>query len=88
LFKIKKEELERRTLRKLDAAVAYPAEKLNIAPDVVILAVKPKQALIVIQGYNYLIGNRFEMSTIGIRAVCADMTAFPFLKQKLNKAYP
>jgi len=40
----------------MDAAVAYPAEKLGIAPDVVILAVKPKQALLVIQGYNFLTG--------------------------------
>ena len=71
----------------MDAAVAYPAGKLSITPDVVILAVKPKQALIIIQGYNYLTGNRFEMSTIGIRAVCADMTAFPFIKQKLNGSF-
>jgi uncharacterized protein (DUF169 family) len=49
----------------IDAAVAYPADKLDMAPDVVILAVKPKQALLAIQGYNFLTGSRFEMSTIG-----------------------
>lgn len=71
----------------MDAIVAYPAEKLNIVPDVVIIASKPKQALLAIQGYNFLSGNRFEMSTIGIRGVCADLTALPFLEQKLNGSF-
>ena len=68
----------------MDAAVAYPAGKLDIAPDVVILGLLPKQALRAIQGYNFLTGNRFMMSTIGIRAVCADLTALPFMEQKLT----
>jgi len=71
----------------MDAAVAYPADKLDMAPDVVILAVRPKQALLAIQGYNFLTGSRFEMSTIGIRAVCADLTALPFLEQRLNGSF-
>lgn len=71
----------------MDAAVAYPADKLDMAPDVVILAVKPKQTLLAIQGYNFLTGSRFEMSTIGIRAVCADLTALPFLEQRLNGSF-
>ncbi|HDN65756.1 MAG TPA: hypothetical protein ENF23_05620 [Methanosarcinales archaeon] len=68
----------------MDAAVAYPAGTLDIAPDVVILGLLPKQALRAIQGYNFLTGNRFLMNTIGIRAVCADLTALPFLEQRLN----
>ncbi|MEA1965694.1 MAG: DUF169 domain-containing protein [Euryarchaeota archaeon] len=68
----------------MDAAVAYPAGKLDIAPDVVILGLLPKQALRAIQGHNFLTGNRFLMSTIGIRAVCADLTALPYLEQSLN----
>ncbi|KAF5438111.1 hypothetical protein C5S35_00650 [Candidatus Methanophagaceae archaeon] len=71
----------------MDAAVAYPADKLAITPDVVILAVTPKQALLAIQGYNFRAGNRFEMSTIGIRGVCADLTALPFLEQKLSGSF-
>ncbi len=71
----------------MDAAVAYSADKLAITPDVVILAVTPKQALLAIQGYNFRAGNRFEMSTIGIRGVCADLTALPFLEQKLNGSF-
>ena len=71
----------------MDAAVAYPANKLDMAPDVVILGVKPQQALLAIQGYNFLNGSRFEMSTIGIRGVCADLTALPFLEQRLNGSF-
>ena len=71
----------------MDAAVAYPAEELNIVPDVVIVAVKPKQALLAIQGHNFLTGNRFVMSTIGIRGVCADLTALPFLEQRMNGSF-
>lgn len=71
----------------MDSAVAYPAGKLDIAPDVVILGLLPKQALRTIQGYNFLTGNRFLMNTIGIRAVCADLTAIPFLEQSLNGSF-
>jgi len=71
----------------MDAAVAYPADKLDMAPDVVILGVTPKQTLLAIQGYNFLTGSRFEMSTIGIRAVCADLTALPFLEQRMNGSF-
>ncbi len=71
----------------MGAVVAYPADMLAISPDVVILAVTPKQALLAIQGYNFRAGNRFEMSTIGIRGVCADLTALPFLEQKLNGSF-
>jgi uncharacterized protein (DUF169 family) len=67
--------------------VAYPADMLAITPDVVIIAVTPKQALLAIQGYNFRAGNRFVMSTIGIRGVCADLTALPFLEQKLNGSF-
>ena len=71
----------------MDAAVAYPAEGVDLTPDVVIIAVKPKQALLAIQGYSFLTGNRFQMSTIGIRGICADLTAVPFLEQKLNGSF-
>ncbi len=71
----------------MDAAVAYPAGAIGIAPDVVILGLLPKQALRAIQGYNFLTGNRFLMSTIGIRAVCADLTAIPFMEQRLNGSF-
>ncbi len=68
----------------MSAAIAYPADMLDLEPNVVILPLKPKQALLAIQGLNYITGERFEMSTIGIRGVCADLTAQPYLEQKPN----
>ncbi|MEA3293870.1 MAG: DUF169 domain-containing protein [Euryarchaeota archaeon] len=71
----------------MDAAVTYTAQGLDAIPDVVIIAVNPKQALLAIQGFNFLTGSRFEMNTIGIRGVCADLTAYPFMEQKLNGSF-
>lgn len=71
----------------MDAAVTYTAQGLDAIPDVVIIAVNPKQALLAIQGSNFLTGSRFEMNTIGIRGVCADLTAYPFIEQKLNGSF-
>ncbi len=71
----------------MKAAVAYTPGNLDLEPDVVILPVKPKQALLIIQGYNYFTGSRIELSTIGIRGVCADLTATPFMEQKLNGSF-
>lgn len=67
--------------------VGCPAGKLRIVPDLVILGLLPKQVLLAIQGYNFRTGNRFLMSTVGIRGVCADLTAQPYLEQKLNGSF-
>lgn len=71
----------------MDAAVAYPPGGLDLAPDVVILALRPREALLVIQGGNFFTGNRLEMSTVGIRGLCADLTAVPFLEQRMNGSF-
>lgn len=71
----------------MKAVVAYPAEELDLTPHVVILPIKPKQALLAIQGLNYLTGQRTTLSTIGIRGVCADVTAEPFVEQRLNGSF-
>lgn len=71
----------------MDAVITFPAHLAKYTPDVVILAVSPKQALRIIQGYAFASGQRIELSTIGIRGVCADVTAYPYLKQKLNGSF-
>ena len=71
----------------MQAAVAYPPSGLDENPDVVIVSLKPKQALLAIQGLSYLSGDRFTMSTIGIRGVCADLTAKPYIEQKMNGSF-
>lgn len=71
----------------MDAAIAFPAGKLDVEPDVVIVPVKPKQALLAIQGYSFTTGDRFVMHTIGIRGVCSDLTAMPFVEQQINGSF-
>jgi uncharacterized protein (DUF169 family) len=71
----------------MDAIVAFPYHSEQYTPDVVIIGVTPKQALRAIQGYAFELGERIELNTIGIRGVCADVTAYPFLKQKLNGSF-
>lgn len=71
----------------MQAVVAYPPGGLDEEPDVVVLSLKPKQALLAIQGLNFVTGNRFHMDTIGIRGVCADLTAKPYLEQKMNGSF-
>jgi uncharacterized protein (DUF169 family) len=69
---------------RMDAIIAFPYNSAEYTPDVVILGLTPKQALRAIQGYAFESGERIEFNTIGIRGVCADVTAYPFLEQKLN----
>jgi uncharacterized protein (DUF169 family) len=71
----------------MDAVAAFSPDVTDYTPDVVILGLTPKQALRAIQGYAFENGERVEMNTIGIRGVCADVTAYPFLKQKLNCSF-
>ena len=71
----------------MDAIIAFPCHTAQYTPDVVILGLTPKQALRAIQGYAFETGERIELNTIGIRGVCADVTAYPFLKQKLNGSF-
>lgn len=71
----------------MDAVAAFPANESRYVPDVVILGLTPKQALRAIQGYAFETGDRVCLDTIGIRGVCADVTALPFLKQKLNGSF-
>jgi uncharacterized protein (DUF169 family) len=71
----------------MDAVLAFPAGAVDIEPDVVIIDLIPKQVLRTVQGYAYPTGERVTFSTIGIRGVCADITAYPFIEQKMNASF-
>ncbi|MDJ0762336.1 MAG: DUF169 domain-containing protein [Myxococcota bacterium] len=71
----------------MSAVLAYPYAASDLTPDVVILSLTPKQALRTIQGYAFSKGDRVTLSTIGIRGVCADVTALPYLEQRLNGSF-
>lgn len=71
----------------MNAVLAFPPDGVAFDPDVVILGLQPKQALRAIQGFCYESGDRVDFTTIGIRGVCADVTAFPYLKRSLNASF-
>ncbi len=71
----------------MSAVLAYPSGSSDLRPDIVILSMTPKQALRSIQGYCFSNGERVNLSTIGIRGVCADITAYPFMEQKINGSF-
>lgn len=71
----------------MGAVVAFPSSYTDYTPDVVVMGVTPKQAMRLVQGYAFINGERVEFNTIGIRGVCADVTAYPFLKQKMNASF-
>ena len=71
----------------MGAVAAFPSTCTDYIPDVVVMGVTPKQAMRLVQGYAFLNGERMEFNTIGIRGVCADVTAYPFLEQKMNASF-
>ncbi len=71
----------------MDAIVAFPSDCTDYTPDVVVMGLTPKQAMRMVQGYAFVNGERVEFNTIGIRGVCADVTAYPFLEQKMNASF-
>ncbi|XOF34161.1 MAG: DUF169 domain-containing protein [Candidatus Electrothrix sp. YB6] len=71
----------------MDAVAAFPSSCTDYEPDVVVMGVTPKQAMRMVQGYAFMNGERVEFNTIGIRGVCADVTAYPFLEQKMNASF-
>ncbi len=71
----------------MDAVAAFPSSCTDYEPDVVVMGITPKQAMRMVQGYAFMNGERIEFNTIGIRGVCADVTAYPFLEQKMNASF-
>lgn len=61
--------------------------EVGVEPDIVHLFCTPLQAMRITQGCCYRTGERFTFSTIGIRGVSCDMTAWPYVKQEINATF-
>ncbi|MBU4010210.1 MAG: DUF169 domain-containing protein, partial [Proteobacteria bacterium] len=59
-------------------------EDVRIMPDVVILSLRPVELCRLIQGYQYLTGNRVEANVGGLRAGCSDLIVRPYLLKGIN----
>ncbi len=66
-------------------AVAYsPLEKANFEADVIVLYLKPVQALKLSQATGYVLGKRFQASFAGIQSLCSDVVASPYVNKEPN----
>jgi uncharacterized protein (DUF169 family) len=68
----------------IQATLVFPLEKAPLEPEVVILHVKPDQALWVALALNYSRGGRISSTFAGIGCICGDATVIPYLKNNPN----
>jgi uncharacterized protein (DUF169 family) len=70
----------------VQAAFLYSAAFTDrqIVPDVVILNVRPVELTRLFQAYQYETGQPITASMAGLRGVCSDLLARPYMSQKIN----
>ncbi len=73
----------------MDAVVAFPpeAELADLVPDVVILALTPRETVRTVQALTFATGERFEMSTLGVGGFSVDLTAAPYVNGRPNGSF-
>jgi uncharacterized protein (DUF169 family) len=73
----------------MDAAVAFPPEEdlAGLVPDVVILALTPRETVRTVQALTYATGERFEISTLGVGGFSVDLTAAPYVTGRPNGSF-
>ena len=68
----------------IQATLVFALEKAPLEPEVVILHVKPGQAVWVALALNYSRGGRISSSFAGIGCTCGDATVIPYLRNTPN----
>lgn len=73
----------------MEAVVPFPPEEelAHLVPDVVILALTPRETMRTIQAMTFSTGERFEMSTLGVGGFSVDLTATPYVTGKPNGSF-
>jgi uncharacterized protein (DUF169 family) len=59
-------------------------DDINIIPDVVVMSVRPVLLCRIIQGYQFLTGERVRADVGGLRAGCSDLLVRPYLFNEIN----
>ncbi len=59
-------------------------DEVPVIPDVVVLSVRPVELCRIIQGYQYLTGERVRADIGGLRAGCSDLIVRPYIYNELN----
>jgi uncharacterized protein (DUF169 family) len=66
------------------ATLVFPLEKAPVEPEVILLEVKPRQALWIALALNYNKGGRLSCSFAGVGCTCGDATVIPYLRNTPN----
>lgn len=61
-----------------------PLENFKVEPDVVVMIEKAYNIMRVVHGYSYFNGYSPEMKTVGLQAVCHDLTTLPYEHGTIN----
>ncbi len=61
-----------------------PLEAFEEEPDVVIVVSSPYNIMRMLQGYGHFYGYTDNLRTIGLQAVCQDLTTYPYNTQDIN----
>lgn len=71
------------------AVVPFPPEEelARLTPDVVILALTPRETMRTIQAMTFGTGERFEFSTLGVGGFSVDLTATPYVTGRPNGSF-
>jgi uncharacterized protein (DUF169 family) len=77
-------EIPRIPAETIQATLVFPLEKAPLEPEVVILYVKPYQAMWVALALNYSRGGRISSTFAGIGSICGDATVIPYMKNNPN----
>lgn len=61
-----------------------PLEKYNVEPDVVIVVGSSYNIMRIIQGHGHFNGYTNNLRTVGLQAVCQDLTTYPYNTEDIN----
>ncbi len=70
--------------RSIRATLATPLGKAVMRPDVVVIMAPPESVMWVCMASSFYTGKRFTFKVTGYNALCAEVTAYPFITGEMN----
>lgn len=64
--------------------VVMPLENYKVNPDVVVMVSSPYNIMRMVQGYGYFNGYTNNLKTVGLQAVCHDLTTYVYNTKDIN----
>lgn len=73
--------------KELFGMVVMPLENYKVEPDVVIVVGESYNIMRIIQGHGYFNGYTDNLRTVGLQAVCQDLTTYPYNTGDINISF-